>query len=56
MDYRKILGIIFIILGLLFVIYPLYSAEAVSWIAGICLIDQHIAWNLCNTPWIIIYL
>ena len=38
MDYRKILGIIFIILGLLFVIYPLYSTEAVSWIAGICLI------------------
>ncbi|WP_407424190.1 DUF308 domain-containing protein [Methanobrevibacter sp.] len=38
MDYRKILGIIFIILGLLFVVYPLYSAQAVSWIAGICLI------------------
>jgi uncharacterized membrane protein HdeD (DUF308 family) len=38
MDYRKILGILFIILGLIFVIYPLYSAEAVSWIAGICLI------------------
>ena len=39
MDYRKILGIIFIILGLLFVIYPLYSTAAVSWIAGICLIS-----------------
>ena len=38
MDYGKILGIIFIIWGLLFVIYPLYSTEAVSWIAGICLI------------------
>jgi uncharacterized membrane protein HdeD (DUF308 family) len=38
MDYRKILGIIFIILGLIFVIYPLYSGAAVSWIAGICLI------------------
>jgi uncharacterized membrane protein HdeD (DUF308 family) len=38
MDYRKILGIIFIILGLIFAIYPMYSAEAVSWIAGICLI------------------
>ncbi|AMD16993.1 hypothetical protein TL18_02515 [Methanobrevibacter sp. YE315] len=38
MDSRKILGIIFIILGLLFVIYPFYSAAAVSWIAGICLI------------------
>ena len=38
MDYRKILGIIFIILGLLFVVYPLYASAAVSWIAGICLI------------------
>ena len=38
MDYRKLLGILFIILGFIFVIYPLYSAEAVSWIAGICLI------------------
>lgn len=38
MDFRKILGILFIILGLIFAIYPLYSAEAVSWIAGICLI------------------
>ena len=38
MDYRKLLGIIFIILGLLFIVYPMYSAAAVSWIAGICLI------------------
>ncbi len=38
MNYKQILGIIFIILGLLFAVYPLYSAEAVSWIAGICLI------------------
>ena len=38
MDFRKIMGIIFIILGLIFAIYPMYSAEAVSWIAGICLI------------------
>lgn len=38
MDSRKILGILFIILGLIFCIYPLYSAAAVSWIAGICLI------------------
>ena len=38
MDFRKVLGIIFIILGLIFAIYPMYSAEAVSWIAGICLI------------------
>ena len=38
MDYRKVLGIIFIILGLLFIVYPMYSAAAVSWIAGICLI------------------
>ncbi|WP_296784453.1 DUF308 domain-containing protein [uncultured Methanobrevibacter sp.] len=38
MDYRKVLGIIFIILGLLFAVYPVYSAATVSWIAGICLI------------------
>lgn len=38
MDYGKVLGIIFIILGLLFIVYPFYSATAVSWIAGICLI------------------
>ncbi|MER2013273.1 MAG: DUF308 domain-containing protein [Methanobrevibacter sp.] len=38
MDYRKLLGILFIILGFIFTIYPVYSAEAVSWIAGICLI------------------
>lgn len=38
MDFKKMLGILFIILGLIFAIYPLYSAEAVSWIAGICLI------------------
>lgn len=38
MDFKKVLGILFIILGLIFAIYPLYSAEAVSWIAGICLI------------------
>lgn len=38
MDYRKLLGILFIILGFIFTFYPVYSAEAVSWIAGICLI------------------
>lgn len=38
MDYGKVLGIIFIILGLLFIVYPFYSAAAVSLIAGICLI------------------
>ena len=38
MDYKKLLGILFIILGLLFVVYPFYSSQAVSWIAGICLI------------------
>ena len=54
MDYRKILGIMFIILGLLFVVYPLYSSVAVSWIAGICLIafgfaaiiDGFTAWSI----------
>ena len=43
MDYKKILGILFIILGLLFMIYPVYSAEAVSLIAGISLIAFGIA-------------
>ena len=38
MDYMKILGILYIILGLFFVVYPLYSAAAVSLIAGISLI------------------
>ena len=38
MDYKKVLGILFIILGIIFAVYPMYSAEAVSWIAGICLI------------------
>ena len=38
MELRKILGIIFIILGLIFIIYPMYSAAVVSLIAGICLI------------------
>ena len=43
MDYRKILVFLFIILGLLFMIYPVYSAEAVSLIAGISLIAFGIA-------------
>jgi uncharacterized membrane protein HdeD (DUF308 family) len=38
MEFNKILGILFMILGIIFVVYPLYSAEAVSWIAGISLI------------------
>lgn len=38
MNYRQILGIFFIILGIIFAVYPFYSATAVSWIAGICLI------------------
>ena len=38
MDYKKLFGILFIILGIIFAVYPLYSAQAVSWIAGICLI------------------
>ena len=39
MNYMKVLGILFIILGLIFVVYPLYSGQAVSFIAGICLIS-----------------
>lgn len=38
MDIRKVIGIILIILGLIFAIYPVYSAQAVSWIAGVALI------------------
>lgn len=38
MDFRKVLGILFIILGIIFAVYPMYSSAAVSWIAGICLI------------------
>ena len=38
MDYKKILGILFIILGIIFIVYPLLSAHAVSVIAGVCLI------------------
>ena len=38
MDYKKVLGIILIILGLIFAVYPVYSAQAVSLIAGISLI------------------
>lgn len=38
MDLKKLLGILFIILGLIFIIFPVYSASAVSFIAGISLI------------------
>lgn len=38
MNYMKILGILYIILGLLFIVFPFYSAGAVSLIAGISLI------------------
>lgn len=38
MNYMKILGILYMILGIIFIVYPLYSAEAVSLIAGISLI------------------
>jgi uncharacterized membrane protein HdeD (DUF308 family) len=38
MDYNKVLGVLFIILGLIFIAFPLYSTATVSVIAGICLI------------------
>ena len=38
MDLKKILGILFIMLGLIFIICPFYSSIAISWIAGISLI------------------
>lgn len=37
MSYRQIFGILFLILGILFIVYPVYSAEVVSLIAGISL-------------------
>ena len=43
MDYRRLFGIILIILGVLFVAYPLLSVEAVSIVAGVCLIAFGIA-------------
>lgn len=39
MDYKKIIGILFILLGLFFIAFPLVSTETVSLIAGICLIS-----------------
>lgn len=43
MDSKRLLGLILIILGVLFVVYPLVSAAAVSMVAGICLIAFGIA-------------
>lgn len=43
LDYKKILGILFIILGLIFIIYPLFAAGTVSLIAGVCLISFGLA-------------
>lgn len=43
MDLKKMLGILFVILGLIFIIYPMYSAGAISLIAGISLIVFGIA-------------
>lgn len=43
LDSMKLLGLILIILGILFVVYPLFSAAAVSMVAGICLIAFGVA-------------
>lgn len=51
---KKALGIIFIILGLIFVIWPIYSGEVVSLVLGLCLIafgfvsfvDGFSAWSI----------
>lgn len=56
MNYRQIFGILFFILGVIFIIYPVYSAEAVSLIAGISvmafgfaeIIDGFSAWSRAN--------
>lgn len=54
MNYMKILGILYMILGIFFIVYPIYSAGAVSLIAGISLmafgfaaiIDGFSAWSM----------
>ena len=38
LEYKKILGILYILLGVFFIAFPLVSAETVSLMAGICLI------------------
>ncbi|WP_407413743.1 DUF308 domain-containing protein [Methanobrevibacter sp.] len=38
MDLEKIFGILFIILGLIFIIFPVFSAESVSIIVGLSLL------------------
>lgn len=43
LDSKKLLGLILIILGVLFVVYPLVSAAAVSMVAGVCLIAFGVA-------------
>ena len=37
MDTKKFLGIVFILLGLLFIVYPVYSSAVVSFVVGLCL-------------------
>lgn len=38
MDLEKIIGIIFMVLGLIFIIFPMFSAESVSFIVGLSLL------------------
>ena len=38
MNYKQILGIFFIILGILFAVFPIYTSIAVSILVGMCLI------------------
>ena len=43
MDFKKTLGILFAILGLIFIVFPIISSQAVSVVAGVCLIAFGIA-------------
>lgn len=38
MDFKQISGILFVILGLIFIIFPMFSAELVSVIVGVSLL------------------
>ena len=54
MDFKRILGILFIILGLIFIIYPIFSASAVSFIAGISF-ENWMYYLLCSVVFMLLF-
>ena len=38
MDFKQIFGILLVILGLIFIIFPIFSAQAISIIVGVSLL------------------